>query len=89
MKPESFTLTSSNDRYMAHRLIDSLQLEKTAWMITVSKVDQADETDRQLAIELFRAKAKIKRLTAELYETKQRLLNTKEQAEKCLRERKK
>tara|TARA_R100001143_G_C3357791_1_gene133624 strand:+ start:3022 stop:3291 length:270 start_codon:yes stop_codon:yes gene_type:complete len=88
MKPESFTLTSSHDRYMAHRLIDSLQLEKQAWMITVSRVDQAEETHRQLAIDLIRAKAKINELTAQLEDTKQRLLNTKEQADKCLQERK-
>lgn len=89
MKPESFTLTSSNDRYMAHRLIDSLQLEKHAWMITVSRVDQAEETDRQLAIDLIRAKAKIKQLTAELEDTKQRLLNKEIAGDYGLQERKK
>jgi hypothetical protein len=89
MKPESFTLTSSNDRYMAHRLIDSLQLEKHAWMITVSRVDQVEETDRQLAIDLIRAKATISKLKAELAETKQRLLNKELAGDYGLREQKK
>jgi hypothetical protein len=88
MKPQTFTLDSPQNRNHAHRLIDLAVLENKPWMITIGPEEQAEEADRQMAIELIRAKATINALKADIADLKQRLLNKELAGDYGLREQK-
>jgi hypothetical protein len=87
MKPESFTLDTPQNRNHAHRLVDLAVLEKTPWIISFTPVDQAEEAARQMAINLIRAKAKIKALEVQITKLKEQKIDIETRAKYGLQER--